>query len=425
MTFRELLEKYKDGTATEAERALVEAELEKSEAIADYLAEGLEERLEAAGAGPCPTEETKKVKRTVERKLRRTALWGAGIVLAVVLAVWFVVEPVVSSFHYQPNAQTVGQSEHTDVTFDLTALYSLLVPGKIMTGATAEPKGFGRYTLTYETRDWLTGQTSQTVRTMDPGEYGSGAWIVPSMQRDAFDLLLMEALAQDGRDLRESSSSGQEKIDYLAQLPATSYVAAWVHFPEDLNPIKLAMLAQEYEKYEDILSFRWAAVRMAEENTIVGYPTQACPRLDAAPDKETYPMFSYAQAFEETVQYGYTKELESGYQTKTWVGRSFSARGKAQYDGSVEKQHFESMLAYLADRPEAVEALAGPVLPDGYYDFAAMEDYVAENGVQIYGALVYAQPEALLKLWEDGVMDGISIQEVLPSRYSGSRDIRQ
>ena len=39
MTFRELLDKYRAGQASEEERAMVEAELEKSEAIADYLAE--------------------------------------------------------------------------------------------------------------------------------------------------------------------------------------------------------------------------------------------------------------------------------------------------------------------------------------------------------------------------------------------------
>ncbi|MFQ9915317.1 MAG: hypothetical protein ACLRWQ_01890 [Flavonifractor plautii] len=42
MTFRELLDKYRAGQASEEERALVEAELEKSEAIADYLAEQVE-----------------------------------------------------------------------------------------------------------------------------------------------------------------------------------------------------------------------------------------------------------------------------------------------------------------------------------------------------------------------------------------------
>ena len=48
MTFRELLEKYRAGQASEEERALVEAELEKSEAIADYLAEQVEDELGTA-----------------------------------------------------------------------------------------------------------------------------------------------------------------------------------------------------------------------------------------------------------------------------------------------------------------------------------------------------------------------------------------
>ena len=47
MTFRELLDKYRAGQASEEERALVEAELEKSEAIADYLAEQVEDALGA------------------------------------------------------------------------------------------------------------------------------------------------------------------------------------------------------------------------------------------------------------------------------------------------------------------------------------------------------------------------------------------
>ena len=50
MTFRELLDKYRAGQASEEERAMVEAELEKSEAIADYLAEGLEAELTGEGA---------------------------------------------------------------------------------------------------------------------------------------------------------------------------------------------------------------------------------------------------------------------------------------------------------------------------------------------------------------------------------------
>ena len=218
-------------------------------------------------------------------------------------------------------------------------------------------------------------------------------------------LLTMEAIVEGGRDLAVSGYS-QETVDYLSQLPETSYLAVWVHFPERLNPIGFAQLEAAYDGYcaQGILSFRWAAVRTAEKNQLIGYQTEDCPYLDAAPDQERYPMFSYTQMWEEM------------------VGRSFTEKSNAQFEGSAAKEHFITLLSYLADRPEAVEALAGPVVS---YEFASIRDYVEENGVEIYGALVYAQPSALLQMWEDGVIDGLSIQQVLPSRYSGSTGIRQ
>lgn len=408
MTFRELLEKYKNGTATEAERALVEAELEKSEAIADYLAEGLEELEERGASAEATGAEVKQVRRTVNRRLRRTALWAAAIVLAAALAVQFVVNPLVSSFYYQPNAQTVGQTDYSDATFDLIALYSLLLPGQSAGNVRAKALGFGKYALTYETEDWLTGERKQVSRTMDPGEYERRWWITPAMQKNGFDLLTMDVIARDGVDLR-TGSMGQETVDYLSQLPETSYLAVWVHFPEDLGPVELAQLKMDYERYREILTFRWAAVRTAVENQLIGYqtPERFYLNLHAAPDRERYPMFSYTQLWEEM------------------AGRSFSAKGLVRAEGQAAEQHFMTLLRYLADRPEAVEALAGTVTANGEYDFAAIRDYVEENGVEIYGALVYAQPSALLQMWEDGVIDGISIQQVLPSRYSGSREIRQ
>ena len=106
MTFRELLDKYRAGQASEEERALVEAELEKSEAIADYLAEQVEDALGAAET-QAPAREVRHIQKKVNRRLRRTAVWAACIVLAVLLGVRFVVSPLVSSLYYQPNAYTV------------------------------------------------------------------------------------------------------------------------------------------------------------------------------------------------------------------------------------------------------------------------------------------------------------------------------
>ena len=173
MTFRELLDKYRAGQASEEERAMVEAELEKSEAIADYLAEQVEDALGAAET-QAPAGEVRHIQKKVNRRLRRTAVWAACIVLAVLLGVRFVVSPLVSSLYYQPNAYTVGgmedrapdslveengvevisigdlppeeaerylRVESQDVAVDLTALYSLIAPGTTVTAASAPPEG--------------------------------------------------------------------------------------------------------------------------------------------------------------------------------------------------------------------------------------------------------------------------------------------
>ena len=107
MTFRELRDKYRAGQASEEERALVEAELEKSEAIADYLAEQVEDALGAAET-QAPAGEVRHIQKKVNRRLRRTAVWAACIVLAALLGVRFVVSPLVSSLYYQPNEKGFG-----------------------------------------------------------------------------------------------------------------------------------------------------------------------------------------------------------------------------------------------------------------------------------------------------------------------------
>ena len=134
MSFRELLERYRTGAATEAERALVEAELEKSAAISDYLAEGLEAELTGEGAHRTSeeTEPARRVRRIVNRRLGRVAVLSAAVVLAVLLGVRLVVSPLAESFCYQPNARSVGQAgdEREDIWYDLSAFYELIMPGR-------------------------------------------------------------------------------------------------------------------------------------------------------------------------------------------------------------------------------------------------------------------------------------------------------
>ena len=390
MTFRELLEKYRAGQASEAERALVEAELEKSEAIADYLAEKVEDELRTVEA-QAPAGEVRHIQKKMNRRLRRTAVWAACIVLAALLGVRFVVSPLVDAMYYRPNAHMVGLKDWEelemsegesiqvvsreelsvseaekgsrrpcqDVAVDLTALYSLLVPGETVTDAYAEPEGFGRYTLTVETEAWLTGEESQRTGPLR-AELGGG-WV-----------------------RSRSLGGGEASPAYLAELPSTSYVAAWVQFPEALNTVQLHQLEEKME-YQSVC-FLWAGVRVQvgkEWSGRMGFPMMDARDRGISPSWEDYPMFSFDQMLLERA-----------------VGVAY-------------EQRFRSLLAYVNDRPEAVEALGRDASL-----FREAADYVEANGVRVTGALVYAEAGALLRLWENGDVDKISIDTVLPSRYS-------
>ena len=115
----------------------------------------------------------------------------------------------------------------------------------------------------------------------------------------------------------------------------------------------------------------------------MGFPMMDARDRGISPGWEDYPMFSFDQMLLERA-----------------VGVAY-------------EQRFRSLLAYVNDRPEAVEALGRDASL-----FREAADYVEANGVRVTGALVYAEAGALLRLWENGDVDKISIDTVLPSRYS-------
>ena len=250
-----------------------------------------------------------------------------------------------------------------------------------MTAASAQPEGFGRYTLTVETEAWLTGETSQ--RSGELGPHADGFLAHSSPGRSILEI--MES-AESGR-VSDKLEFSRHTPDYLRELPGTSYVAAWVHFPEHLNPVKLYWL-EEQQEYSGI-RFLWAGVRTGEES-MLGFPMLDARGSGFSPDWEDYPMFNWAQA-----------SLERAV-------------------GVAYEQRFRSLLAYVNDRTQAIEALLGGEVWADYYQsyFAEAAAYVEANGVEVTGALVYAEADDLLRLWENGDVDKIAIDTVLPSKYS-------
>ena len=144
-----------------------------------------------------------------------------------------------------------------------------------------------------------------------------------------FALATMESIADWGS--LADSSNGQAAADYLAELPPTSYVAAWLHFPEDLSTQELFALEERYALEGGLYlpvggraQRRGAAARPGGLHHVRRALQQHRPQLGGLPHVQLVP----------------------------------DAGGGEVLQRGAYAQHFLSMLSFIAGRPQAENALA-------------------------------------------------------------------
>jgi len=405
MTFRELLGKYKDGTLTDEEKLLVEQELEKSEAINDYLVEELEKSIgfkdninyEAADENNANYDDTivKEIKKTVNRRL--AAVVGASVicVLIVSLIFWYIISPIVSSQYYDPTAKTSGQKYQQDLSYDLRGITEVSVPGYAISSLyPAVDKGFGKYDLLYTRQDLFTNEEVMT-----------NAKIKQNMRVGPFENFYFRTYAafsefsnsEEGSEEYEESLEFKKKfseqdIEYIKELPSTSYISAWVRFSEDLTMKELSEIEEQYNGKVD---FKWIAIRTAQKQgrQLAGFSTGLNDGFYAEPvNEEKYPGFQLSDAMQ---------AITEGFQYEELMAKRY-------------EMHFTSLLKYLVDHKEAVSALAGNT---EQYDYESALYYIEKNGMSTYGALVYGEANDLIELYESGTIMTFDIENIVASKY--------
>ena len=124
MSYREKLEKYKKNQLPEEEKKKVEDEIEKAEAINEYLADKLEEELieddeafqdgneentfreeKASRMEEKEAQFEEYVKKSIHRIFRKISVGTGAVLLVALLFVQFGLSPLVSLFYYNPAKQ--------------------------------------------------------------------------------------------------------------------------------------------------------------------------------------------------------------------------------------------------------------------------------------------------------------------------------
>lgn len=156
MTYRELLEQYKKNKLSEDQIKEIEQDIEKQEAISEYLLE-VEEQYDFCvydeekynTFGNKDTEKADEFTKLVNRKIRKAFLkLGAAVTIVTVIAVLgivFVLPDVVDKFYYDPGKEVTEDRNQLEI--DMLVYTDLNEPMQRREAAMVDDDGYGVYDI--------------------------------------------------------------------------------------------------------------------------------------------------------------------------------------------------------------------------------------------------------------------------------------
>ncbi len=184
MTYRELLMLYKSGKLDEQSRKKVEADIERQDAISDYLfnesdipdLDICKKEKENYDDAKDDTDEKfiRMIHRSIRRVFKKMGLIVGAVILAVLLCVIFLLPSAVSLFYYDPT-ETVGQnaqtgSETNRMSLDLSVYTEMFLPGCYRNKVIADSEGYGKYTISIPQVASYTGTFTDLTGILERGK---------------------------------------------------------------------------------------------------------------------------------------------------------------------------------------------------------------------------------------------------------------
>ena len=410
MTFAELLQKYKDGTATEEEIRLVEAELEKSEAINEYLGEKIEQLADWEDWEKEFTSDSKKIRGAVNRKLWKMVLLVLLILVLLGALLYYVALPLYNEQFYDPYEVAEGVPDlrvkteenqgyyetFTPLHVNIEAFLDLHCPGWMLQNEKVEALGLGRYETHIEV---ITGHTVKEYTAMvDKGEIQQGInpeWFFPTPHMGRFfdkgsDHFVVTFVDENGNSTRKQQEDSRSRYrEELQKLPESAVMTAYVSFDDNMTVEEL--LAWEKEIDTSVI---WAAVESGENSSLseVGFDVHMGGQI-LETTEEFDALFPYLDV------------------------NSVNSKD-AEDMAAIYEQHYKSLLNYMSYQEDFLHAFCTVNSYDSTSAYREALAYAEEQGVQIYGAVLSGSRDAMLQLEQRNEINSFLIDDVRLSQYS-------
>lgn len=381
MTYRELLELYSQGKLDGQQKIEIERELEKQEALADYLFEhqappGMDDLFDETSPFDIKKEDangdstavlkddseavTKQINRSIRKAFIKTGVIAVIIALILTLFIVFALPHIVSAFYYDPGKTSTelgaddGGVPIEQLERDMSVFAELSIPelGPNITVGT-DSFGYGNYSYFMDGVSLVDSKGSDvTVKNNLTG----------SIKRNQFICYNYDEIGQFLDDYHNVSQNSSN----LETMNETDLYYAFVDLKESVP----------YEEfYEEYItdnggygtgeSWVWCAVRVNEDESTDGYLNRGF----------------YAATNGQFVRYGFDADK---YPRLAWEEDSEELDTEAK-----ATQHFISMLSYMLDN-EKFNSLSFQLEPAVE---ESEKEYVEEHGLNIYG-FVYVSDKA-------------------------------
>lgn len=383
MKYSELIELYKTGKLPEETRQQVEQDIERQQAISEYLFDTEEipdlDEFTSNHIGESTDESDSEdvkfiriVRKSIHKAFIKMGVIVGAVLLAIVLFVIFALPRIVNLFYYDPT-KLVKSEDAESIKFELDmAVYTELnLPGKYRDYVIADSEGYGEYIFNIinyapytEADKNVAGKIERNKLVM----YEPDLLNAPAANVFEREIPGVEDNIVSNFELNGAAGSVENAFAELENLKENETYLTFITLNDVVSYTEFVEISEKMpENFYPI----WCAICMENENGYyinrnIGFNFAVTCR-NLAFDKEKYPNLTRFE-LRTTVP---IDEIPSESDTTT---------------------HVVSMLRYMADQDDFWKLMGGN--GDKYSEIA---DNVEQNGLNIYGYVAVADKAAIME----------------------------
>lgn len=414
MTYRQILDKYKKNALPEEKQKEVAADIEKYEAISDYLYEESEipDINEAfsepnentcgcngSGCDPGPAgsitdsaqraeDFTAVVNRSIRKAFLKLGITVFAAAALLILFVQFILPGIVDNFYYDPTeivSQPTDSFIENRMSRDISTYTELVMPETHRTDVTAESLGYGKYNISIHQNlsytDFFSTATGDVTRgklrlfnedilRKPTGNAFGWSQIYVDLKNGEYQTKSLTELyritdermkndVEEGEIMHGAAGSPEQSLETIKGLRDDMPYYAYVTFERMLDFSQVEKIIDPADKDDFMITEPWLAV-------------DTYPRSNA-PDGSSY---------------GYITTLPK-------IGFIVQDQDNVSENEELQQKHFTDMLDYMAEQTDFLK-----MFDEDPQTFADASQLIKKNGLHIYGMGCTVSKSTMLKLME-------------------------